>query len=192
MAYDLIISGSARRHQLEVHLFRPQSATVGQAFTGWLWGMQAEYADGLYHGCTEGRELTRTISAGQIKLEMTTMTKVCLTSVSLRVEISRRHRASCVQACMRIQVQALFHFEHKLGMLTDCMLCKCEGSRRSLGGRLIYISHIWFAEEQAWPHPFTCVCKPACLGLSIQLKVPLRATQYGTVPQSRLAVPSSH
>ncbi|KAK9843285.1 hypothetical protein WJX74_009813 [Apatococcus lobatus] len=63
------------RHKVKMHLFRPQSATTAQAFTGWLWGMQAEYADGAYPGCTEGRELTRTISAGQVNVEMTTMTK---------------------------------------------------------------------------------------------------------------------
>ena len=67
---------SACRHKVQLHLFRPQSATTTQAFTGWLWGMQAEYADGAYPGCVEGRELTRTISAGQVNVEMTTMTKV--------------------------------------------------------------------------------------------------------------------
>ncbi|KAK9835935.1 hypothetical protein WJX84_008753 [Apatococcus fuscideae] len=37
--------------------------------------LEAEYADGAYPGCTEGRELTRTISAGYINLEITTLTK---------------------------------------------------------------------------------------------------------------------
>ena len=72
------------RHEMQIPLFRPQSATRGQAFTGWLWGMQAEYADGAYPGLAEGRELTRTVSAGHIKLEITTMTKVCLPSCPSR------------------------------------------------------------------------------------------------------------
>ncbi|KAK9829078.1 hypothetical protein WJX72_003769 [[Myrmecia] bisecta] len=65
----------AGRYVLKVRLYRPKSASTVHAFTSWLTGMPAEFSDPKFPSYAEGREVTRVVSNGHVKVQINIMTK---------------------------------------------------------------------------------------------------------------------
>lgn len=63
------------RHDCEIRLFKPRSASIMKTLVGWLTGMPAEFSDPKFPSYSEGREVVRVTSGGLVNIQLNLLTK---------------------------------------------------------------------------------------------------------------------